>query len=39
MSLWRQMTRGVRALTNRTAADQDVAPCAVGTGLGVWGPS
>ena len=25
MSLWRQITRGVRVLTNRTAADQDVA--------------
>ena len=25
MSLWRQLTRGLRVLTNRTAADQDVA--------------
>jgi putative ABC transport system permease protein len=25
MSLWRQLTRGVRALANRSAADQDVA--------------
>ena len=25
MSLWRQLTRGLRALTNRSAADQDVA--------------
>jgi putative ABC transport system permease protein len=25
MSLWRQVTRGLRVLTNRTAADQDVA--------------
>lgn len=25
MSLWRQVTRGLRTLTNRTAADQDVA--------------
>jgi putative ABC transport system permease protein len=25
MSLWRQITRGFRVLTNRTAADQDVA--------------
>ena len=24
MSLWRQMTRGLRVLTNRTAADQDL---------------
>jgi predicted permease len=25
MSVWRQLTRGLRVLTNRTAADQDVA--------------
>src|SRR6266542_6223386 len=25
MSLWRQLTRGLHVLTNRTAADQDVA--------------
>jgi putative ABC transport system permease protein len=25
MALWRQLTRGIRVLTNRTAADQDVA--------------
>ena len=25
MSLWRQLRRGLRALTHRTAADQDVA--------------
>ena len=25
MSLWRQLTRGLRALTHRTAADRDVA--------------
>ena len=25
MSLWGQLTRGLRVLTNRTAADQDVA--------------
>ncbi|MGH7624533.1 MAG: permease prefix domain 1-containing protein, partial [Gemmatimonadaceae bacterium] len=25
MSLWRQLTRGLRALTHRPAADQDVA--------------
>jgi putative ABC transport system permease protein len=25
VSLWRQLTHGLRALTNRTAADQDVA--------------
>jgi hypothetical protein len=24
MSLWRQITRGVRVLTNRTEADQDI---------------
>ena len=25
MSLWRQLTRGLRVLTNRDAADRDVA--------------
>src|SRR5436305_11148419 len=25
MSLWRQLTRGIRVLSNRTAADQDLA--------------
>ena len=25
MSLWRQLTRGLRVLTHRSAADQDVA--------------
>jgi hypothetical protein len=25
MSIWRQLVRGLRALTNRRAADQDIA--------------